>query len=542
MKKGRGTAYYTLGALPGIAILLVLFIIPLAFNFSYAFSDGGRAFEEVFTDPYTYRLLLFTLEESLLSAIISVLAALPIAAFFARYSFPGRRAVLTLSGLAFTIPTILVVLGFVIWYGNNGFLNALLMRITGRDYSLLSILYSFKAIILAHVYLNFPIAFLLIVNAWTELPDTPEKAAYTLGAGRLRTFAKVTLPRLLPSVLSAFILIFLFCFSSFSIILVLGGSPAYSTLETEIYRRVHTSVDREGAAALSLFAFAVTGAMLILTSPGRKASKASRRSRELVDAKGRSLLAAAILMLLVLLFILPPMLGIVYRAFFTKAGDFTLRAWVDIAKGSTGLMSTALDGIINSFLIALSSSLAAVAIGSRIAAASAKRNSVVLPVLSSMPMATGSVTLGLGFSLLAVTLGSSSLLLSYLLVWAAHLTIVLPFAVRTITPGAKAIPDSLSLSAYTLGVSEGRTWRKVESPLLAPYRRRAFAFAFALSLGEVNATLTLSEGHVSTLPVLIYRMIGSYNYQGAAALGTLLLAEALIIFAIGEGGRRNAVS
>ena len=137
---------------------------------------------------------------------------------------------------------------------------------------------------------------------------------------------------------------------------------------------------------------------------------------------------------------------------------------------------------------------------------------------------------------------SSSLLLSYLLVWAAHLTIVLPFAVRTITPGAKAIPDSLSLSAYTLGVSEGRTWRKVESPLLAPYRRRAFAFAFALSLGEVNATLTLSEGHVSTLPVLIYRMIGSYNYQGAAALGTLLLAEALIIFAIGEGGRRNAVS
>ena len=503
--------------------------------------SGGVAVE-IFKDEYTYRLLVFTLEEALLSALISTLIAIPLASFFSKYTFPLRRTVLTLSGLSFTIPSILVVLGFVIWYGNNGLLNAFLMKITGRDYTTLQILYSFKAIILAHVYLNFPIAFLLITNAWTEMPDTPEKAAYTLGAGRARTFIHVTLPRLTPAVLSAFILIFLFCFSSFSIILVLGGSPAYSTLETEIYRRVHTSVDREGAAALSLFAFAVTGAMLILTSPGRKASKASRRSRELVDAKGRSLLAAAILMLLVLLFILPPMLGIVYRAFFTKAGDFTLRAWEDIAKGSTGLMSTALDGIINSFLIALSSSLAAVAIGSRIAAASAKRNSVVLPVLSSMPMATGSVTLGLGFSLLAVTLGSSSLLLSYLLVWAAHLTIVLPFAVRTITPGAKAIPDSLSLSAYTLGVSEGRTWRKVESPLLAPYRRRAFAFAFALSLGEVNATLTLSEGHVSTLPVLIYRMIGSYNYQGAAALGTLLLAEALIIFAIGEGGRRNAVS
>ena len=79
-------------------------------------------------------------------------------------------------------------------------------------------------------------------------------------------------------------------------------------------------------------------------------------------------------------------------------------------------------------------------------------------------------------------------------------------------------------------------------PMLRPYMRKAFAFSFALSLGEVNSTLTLSDGHVTTLPVLIYRMISSYNYQGAAALGTILLSCALIIFWIGEGGRKNAVS
>ena len=104
------------------------------------------------------------------------------------------------------------------------------------------------------------------------------------------------------------------------------------------------------------------------------------------------------------------------------------------------------------------------------------------------------------------------------------------------------IPDSLAAASYTLGVSAFRTMRKVEKPILSPYKRKAFAFAFALSLGEVNATLTLSDGHVSTLPILIYRMISSYNYQGAAALGTLLLAEALIVFAIGEGGRKHAIS
>ncbi len=540
--KLRGSGYYRLRALPGIVILALLFLIPLAFNLSYAFTDGGEAIMDVFSDPYTYRLLAFTLWESLLSAAVSIAAAIPLAAFFSSYSFPGRRAVLTLSGLSFTIPSILVVLGFVIWYGNNGVLNSLIGLLTGSEGPAVRILYSFRAIILAHVYLNFPIAFLLITNAWAELPDTPEKAAYTLGAGKARTFLRVTLPRLVPSVLSAFILIFLFCFSSFSIILVLGGNPSYSTFETEIYRKVHISVDREGAAALSVFSFIITGALLLITSPSRREKKVQRRERVLRKAKGKSLAAAFLLMLLILLFILPPILSILYRAFFTKGGTFTLEAWHDIARGRTGIMSTAADGIVNSFCIALISSLLAVFFGSRIAAAAARSGSPLLPLLASLPMAAGSVTLGLGFSFLAVSAGSSSLILSYVLIIAAHLVIVLPFAVRTILPGAKMIPEQLSAASYMLGVSYARTAAKVESPLLSPYRRKAMAFAFALSLGEVNATLTLSDGHVTTIPVLMYRMISSYNYQGAAALGTILLCVSLIVFWIGEGGKKHAVS
>ncbi len=538
----KGNGYYILRALPGIFMLLILFLIPLSLNFSYAFKDNGRALIEIFTDSYTLHLLRFTLTEAILSALISVLAALPFAAFFSAYRFPLRRTVLTLSGLSFTIPTILVVLGFVIWYGNNGLLNAFLMKILGRDYSVIYVLYSFKAIILAHVYLNFPIAFLLITNAWTGMSDSQEKASYTLGKGKLKTFLVITLPRLRGAIIAAFILIFLYCFSSFAIILVLGGNPAFSTFETEIYRRVHVNVDREGAAALSLFSFFITGILLIITSRTRSVKKAERRERRLKKAEGKSLIAAVFIILMILLFILPPMLSIVYRAFFTKAGDFTLRAWEDIARKSTGFSSSAILAIINSFLIALTSSLFAVLLGSRIALATAKTGSRILPVLSSLPMAAGSVTLGLGFSLLAVTVEHDSLFFSYMLVIASHLIIVLPFAVRTIIPGAEAIPSSLAKASYTLGISRGKTVRKVENPLLSSYKRKAFAFAFALSLGEVNATLTLSDGHVTTLPILIYRMIGSYNYQGAAALGTLLLLEALIVFIIGEGGKKHAVS
>ena len=110
----------------------------------------------------------------------------------------------------------------------------------------------------------------------------------------------------------------------------------------------------------------------------------------------------------------------------------------------------------------------------------------------------------------------------------------MPFAIRTILPGARKIPQRLSLAAKTMGAKDREIYRKIEYPLLKPYRRRALAFSFALSLGEVNATLTLGEGRVTTIPVLIYKMINQYNYQGASALAVILMAVAVTVFAIGE--------
>ena len=149
-------------------------------------------------------------------------------------------------------------------------------------------------------------------------------------------------------------------------------------------------------------------------------------------------------------------------------------------------------------------------------------------------MAAGSVSLGLGFAFLSTRLPYKSIYISYVLVILAHLVVVMPFTVRTIMPGAKRIPNTLPLASMCLGKGCYSSYRKVEKPMLKSYRRRAFAFAFALSLGEVNATMALAEGKVTTLPILIYKMINQYNYQGASALAIILLATAIIVFAIGE--------
>ncbi len=539
MKERDG--FYIRHSIPALAVTLVVFLLPIGSVFLKAFSNG-REIVSTFTDYYTWRILGFTILESSLSALLSVLLAIPFAVFFSRYTFYGRKAILTISDAAFALPAILAVLGFVIYYGNNGMLNSALQTISGGRWHL-KILYSFKAIILAHVYLNFPVAFSLITGALTAMPDQEERASRLLGASELKTFFKVTLPKIRGTLIAAFTMVFLFCFPSFLIVMSLGGNPRFFTMEAEIYKRTYTDVNPASSAALSLFSFLIMSALLVVTGYGKEEKRVQRRKVHLKKAKGSKAIAAVLLCILILLFMAPPMLSILYRSFFTKDGVFTLKAWTDIAKRTSSGSGTSIRAVFNSLLLAGASSFTAMRMASSIAMGASRQKSRLIPLLTSLPMAVGSVSLGLGLSFLSAKIPFRSTVLSYILVFLAHLVVVMPFAVRTILPGARRIPERLALAAKTLGGSSKQTYTKIEYPLLRPYRRRAFAFSFALSLGEVNATLTLGEGRVTTIPVLIYKLINQYNYQGASALAVILMAFAVAVFAIGESkGESNGLS
>ena len=533
--------FYLLLSIPALVVTVTVFLLPLYFVFSRAFSEGPGMALKTLLDSYTWRLLGFTVYQAFLSATISVCLALPFALFFSHCSFFGRKAILTMCDTAFALPSILAVLGFVVWYGNNGILNSILISL-GLVEKPIKFLFSFPSVILAHVYLNFPVALSLLTSALSNMDEKEEMASRTLGKGRLKTFFSTTLPKIRGTLLSSFLLIFLFCFPSFLIVMSLGGSPKYYTIEAEIYRRTYTDVNTVSSSSLALFSFCIMALLILFTGYGREEKRSSRARRAIRRTKGLKSLEAFILSLLILLFILPPILSILYRAFFTKDGSFTLKAWNDIiSKAPTGA-GTGLSAIINSIVIAVTSSLTAVSLSSAIAISSVRRKSRIVPLLTSLPMAAGSVSLGLGFSFLASSIRGKTLLLSYILVMLAHLVTVMPFAIRTMMPGAKRIPLRLEYASMSLGKSQYYTYRKIDRPMLSPYRRRAFAFAFALSMGEVNATMALAEGKVTTLPILIYKMINQYNYQGASALALLLLILAITVFSIGEREEKNAIS
>ena len=525
--------FYLKLSLPALIITFLIFLLPLFSVLGRAFKDGPEAVINTFCDAYTWRLLAFTVWESLLSAVISVSLAIPFSVFFSKYSFFGRKAILTASDIAFALPAILCVLGFVIFYGNNGILNNILISL-GLIEDKIKFLYSFPSVIMAHVYLNFPVAFSLITSALAGMDEKEDMASKLLGKSNFYTFIRITIPKVKGTIISAFILIFLFCFPSFLIVMSLGGSPKYYTIEAEIYRRTYTDVNTVSSSSLALFSFIIMSFLLLVSGYGREEKKASRSKRIIKKAKGWKRLEAFVLSCLIFLFLAPPLLSIVYRAFFTKDGSFTLKAWIDIASSSPTGAGTGMEAILNSLLIAFLSSSLAVSLSTAISISAVRRKSRIIPLLTSLPMAAGSVSLGLGFAFLSTRLPYKSIYISYILVILAHLVVVMPFTVRTIMPGAKRIPNTLPLASMCLGKGCYSSYRKVEKPMLKSYRRRAFAFAFALSLGEVNATMALAEGKVTTLPILIYKMINQYNYQGASALAIILLTTAIIVFAIGE--------
>ena len=526
--------FYFLLSLPSLLITALIFIFPLVSVFTKCLSDKEELIS-VFKSAYTLSLLLFTVRQAFLSAIISTLLALPFALFFSHYTFPCRRFVLTLSDTAFVLPSVIVVLAFVIWYGNSGILNTLLSALTGGRVKI-KILYSFSAIILAHVYLNFPLAFSFLTGAFINAGEREENAALSLGVSRMKVFFTITVGKIKGSILSIILLIFLFCFPSFLIVMTLGGSPKYYTLEAEIYRRAYVEGNLSSSSSLALLSFIFTAILIVITSYGRKEKKIKRIKRSLRKAEGKARVLALVLSLLILLFVLPPLFGILYRSFFNKDGVFSLSSWTSLISDKS-----VRKALLSSLIIALISSYIVTEAATALSISSVRRKTRLPSFLSSLPMAAGSVTLGLGFSFLESTLNGGKAV-SFIFTLLAHTTVLLPFAIRTILPSSEKLSDYLYSSALSLSQGKMKCYRKVEKPMLKIVTRRSFAFSFALSLGETNATLALGGGKITTLPILIYKMIGMYNYSGAAALSVVLLTLSLIVFAISERGGDNGLS
>ncbi len=546
---------------PALILLTVLFFLPLLIILSKAFMDENSRLtlsniKVLFTDTQVYRVISFTLLQAAVSTLGALMIGLPGSYILSHYEFRGKKLIRAISVIPFVLPSILIVLGFVIFFGNSGILNVVLMRLFSLEEPPFKILYTFNAIILAHSFYNFPIVLSIVSNFWSLLPVKMNQAASTLGAKRFKVFLTITLPRLIPAIISASTLVFLFCFSSFAILLVLGGGPRFTTIEVDIYQKARLTGDIQGASAMAVLSIIIALVLVAIYSYTQQRMSNSEEldsgkntlqsNRHLSSPAGR--ICVALYTVFTSLFVLGPLLSIVYRSFFASASrtakmTFSLQNYRKLFESFSSVPAQTFQSLVNSLVIAALSSFTAIIFATMLSSrlvTSTKKKQFSLEIFAMLPMAVSSVILGLGYyivSLYTSRIGISKMVLVIL----AHVVITSPFVLRTLLPSYRRIPFTYRQSSLTLGASVAKTFILIELPLLKGAIATSAAFAFAISMGELNATLALADSSIVTVPLVLYRLIGSYNFASSCALGTILMVICLLVFAVLEFFKKEEV-
>jgi thiamine transport system permease protein len=518
---------------PSRATRVVLALVPLVFLaifFAYPVASiVGRGLApdwqldldpigKVVTDVSLRHIAWFTVWQATASTVLTLAVALPGAYVLARYEFPGRRVVRALVTVPFVLPTVVVGSAFAGLLGPGGPLGGL-----GLDQTV-------WAILIAHVFFNYAVVVRTVGGLWSHLDPRPEEAARMLGAGRWRAFREVTLPALRPAIAAAAAIVFLFTFTSFGVILILGGAR-FSSLETEIYRQTAQLLNLPLAAALTIVQLVAVVVLLLVTGwiEGRRGValrlRAAREAARPPRGRGAlALLAANLTVMFLLLGV--PLLVLVERSLHPPGGyglDF-YRALGEVHAGST-LFVPPVDAITNSLRFAVAATVIAVVVGGcgAFALASTRRRS--LDTLLSLPLGVSAVTVGFGF-LIALDHAPLDFRGSSWLIPIAQALVAIPFVVRIMVPVLRAIDPRLREAAATLGASPARVWREIDLPIVARAALVAAGFAFAISLGEFGATVFIVRPDAPTLPVLVFRLLGQpgpQNFGGAMAASVILM-------------------
>jgi thiamine transport system permease protein len=504
-----------------LAFLAVFFVYPVLSIILMGLRPEGRwslgIFADVLSDPSVLEVVWFTVWQAAASTVVTLVLGIPGAYVVSRFAFPGRQLLRAVVVVPFVLPTVVVATAFLALIGPRGVLG---VDLQGTVW----------AILLAHAFFNYAVVVRTVGGLWSHLDPRVEEAARVLGASRWRTFREITLPMLRPAIASAAAIVFLFTFTSFGVVLILGGA-ARATIEVEIARATRQLLDLPLASVLALLQLAAVLALLAVYSvlQGRGIGQRLRAQTEILRRPRtwgeRTFLWANLAVMALLLG--APLVVLVERSFRTAAG-YGLDSYraLGSAREGTILFVPPAEAVRNSLLFAAAATVIALVVGGLAAVALAARGKgrQGLDIVLMLPLGTSAVTVGFGF-LIALDEPPLDLRGSVLLIPIAHALVAVPFVVRVLVPVLRSIDQRLREAASVLGAPPSKVWREVDLPIVFRALLVAAGFAFAVSLGEFGATLLIARSDTPTMPIAIFRFLGqpgALNFGLAMAMSTIL--------------------
>jgi thiamine transport system permease protein len=522
-------------ALAAIALLIGGAFAGLLFEGAGDVSGATSAF-----DSYLLRVVRFTLWQALLSTLLAVVPALFVARALSRHPrFPGRGFILQLFAVPLALPAIVAALGILALYGRAGYFSGAFTAIGGQSWPGV---YGLSGILVAHVFFNLPLATRLLLEALQTVPADQWRLASQLGMGARPAFRLIEWPTLRAALPGVCGLVFMLCITSFTIVLTLGGGPRATTLEVAIYQALRFDFDPARAVTLTLLQIALTFiVMLALTRLGADVAGDANlpvASRRTLSAGLPETAMNATLIALALLFVAGPMVATVVAGLGADlgrlAGEATVRQ-ATLTSGALAFLSALLSVALSLSLImarralSLNRGAAAKTLLERAADTGAGFVLVVPPIV-----------VGAGWFLLLRHV-SDVFAIAPVMVVGVNAVMAMPFAIRAIRPAYDAASERHERLCLLLGISGWNRLKLIDLPSLRRPLATAFAFAMALSLGDLGVIALFGSDSVQTLPYLLLARMGSYRTADAAGLALLLglvcLALVLVADWLGKGER-----
>ncbi|MGU5815625.1 thiamine/thiamine pyrophosphate ABC transporter permease [Aeromonas hydrophila] len=517
--------------LPGSAATLIILLLSLGPLAALLWQAGALAPRTLLADPYLRHVLGFSLWQALLSTLLSLGLAIPVARALARRRFIGRRLLLKLFGLSLVLPVIIAIFGIVAVHGKQGWLPQLLhgLGLPPGNY-----LYGLLGILLAHVFFNMPLAARLLLQSIESIPESSWRLASQLGMRSSHIFRLLEWPLIRAQLPGLASLIFMLCFTSFTTVLALGGGPKSTTLEVAVYQALRFDFDLATAGGLALVQLILTAGLLMLqhklqSSPASRISARRPCLRPDRHQPGTGLVDALALGIGLAVF-LPPLLAIVVAGLNPGLPGALTSSKLWLASGQSLLIALAagsLATLLGSALLLTSRHLR-VRDRKRRAAALWEASGSVILMIPAVVLSTGLFILFMPFA--------DVFALGPWLVVLVNALMALPYVLRTLSAPMQLVVRQYDRLADSLGVRGLHRLRLVEWPLLRRPLAQAAALSMILSLGDLGVIAMFGSQELTTLPWLLYQQLGSYRLTEAAATALLLLILCFSLFWLIERG------
>ena len=473
-----------------------------------------------------FAAIQFTLTQSLLSATISTILAIPLARALARRRFPGRRFLISALGAPFILPVIVAIVGLVAVFGQSGLISRLLAPAGLGPLQL----FGLHGVVLAHVFFNMPLATRFFLQGWASIPAERFRSAAALSMPDKAVFRYIDWPMIRETAPGAFVVIFLVCLTSFAVALTLGGGPKATTVELAIYQAFAFEFDLGRAAKLAGIQFLLASiAGLVALTFVRSAELGTGLDRIATRFDGRSPLSRLLDVTAIstaAAFLFTPLVMVFLRG----------------VPGLAELSDTVIWAGLRSFCVAMGSVAIMLVLALPMALIVARgRMSSLIEAVSFLMLSASSLVIGTGV-FIALFPFANPTDVALPVTATVNAAASLPFALRVLVPSITAAEQDFARLSSTLAIPAWSLIRRVTLPRSRKALGLACGLTAALSMGDLGVIALFALSDAPTLPLMLYRLMGAYRMDEAAAAAVLLVMASFALFLIFDrlGGGRNA--